>query len=77
MRNTLPTQKQDTAAGWNLAELNGCSSVANQPSVDKSAVGTTVEHHGRFLKTQTWKLDVNYVNSSMCALSYDTGWATE
>lgn len=53
MRNTLPTQKQVAAAGWNLAELNGCSSVANQPSVDKSAVGTTVEHHGHFLKTQT------------------------
>lgn len=72
MRNTLPTQKQVAAAGWNPANLNGCSSLANQPSTGKSAVGTMVEHHGHFLKTQTWKLDVNYVNSSMCALSCDT-----
>ena len=53
MWNTLPTRKQVAAAAWKLANLNGCSSVANQPSVGKSAVHPMVEHHGHFLKTQT------------------------
>lgn len=53
MRNTLPTQQQIAAAAWKLANLNSHSSMANQPSLGKAAVGTMVEHRGLFLKTQT------------------------
>lgn len=46
-KNSLTVQKHvASAAAWKLATLSGRSSMANEPSVGKSAVSTTMKHHG-------------------------------